>query len=292
MKKLQLLVIAAHPADTFDHCGGTLLHHARRGDEVTVVSLTHGLRIHDIVVSEKYRFQNEKPDKDEIDKILKERTRVKNAEVIKACGILGVTDVRFLKHDDGILLVTEDKIRDVANVIRDVRPDITITHYPLTETFGCESSHGNVGKIVLHASGFAGQVDFLDPKPAHRGAQIFFMQPPEGTAPRSNVLSGYTPGYCDYWVNITDVVEEKVKALNMMKSQQYGGDYAKKTVECSNGVQGRIITESYAEGFIRFLPEYGKYLNVCQDRLDRQNEEEGLTRKRGTRIIAPYVNID
>lgn len=291
MRQLSILLVAAHPADTFDHCGGTLLHHARRGDKITVVSVTHGLRIHDIVVSEKFRFQKEKPDKNEIEKIIAERTQSKNAEVINACKILGVTDVRFLNYEDGILLVTEDKIRDVAKVIRDVRPDILITHYPLTELFGCESAHGNVGKIVLHASQFAGEVDFDDPNPSHRSAQTFFMAPEEGTRPSSNVLSGYTPGYCDYYVNITDVVEEKVRALDNMRSQQYDGNYARRTVEVCDGVQGQVISEAYAEGFIRFLPEYGDYLNVCEGRLDKQDEDEILTRKRVSNFIAPYIKL-
>ena len=94
MRQLSILLVAAHPADTFDHCGGTLLHHARRGDKVTAVSVTHGLRIHDIVVSEQYRFKKEKPDKDEVNKIITERTASKNAEVINACKILaGVSDL-------------------------------------------------------------------------------------------------------------------------------------------------------------------------------------------------------
>ncbi|NJD01097.1 MAG: hypothetical protein FIA99_00505 [Ruminiclostridium sp.] len=291
MRQLNILLVAAHPADTFDHCGGTLLHHARRGDKITAVSVTHGLRVHDIIVSEQFRFQKEKPDKNEIDKIISERKIAKNAEVIKACELLGVNDVRFLNYEDGILLVTEDKIQDVAKVIRDVKPDVILTHYPLTELFGCGSAHGNVGKIVLHASHFAGMVDFDDPNPSHRCAQIFFMAPEEGTRPSSNVLSGYAPGYCDYYVNITDVVEEKVKALDMMRSQQYGGDYARRTVEVCDGVQGGVITEAYAEGFIRYLPEYGEYLNVCEGRLDKQDEDEILTRKRVSRFIAPYVNL-
>ena len=56
-KQLQILVIMAHPADTFDHCGGTLLHHIRKGDKVTVVSVLQGVRIHDAVVSDQLRYQ-------------------------------------------------------------------------------------------------------------------------------------------------------------------------------------------------------------------------------------------
>ena len=76
-----------------------------------------------------------------------------------------------------------------------------------------------------------------------------------------------------------------------MRSQQYGGDYARKSTETWNGIQGTVISESYAEGFISFLPEYGDYLTVCSSRLERQNEEEIVTRNRVSQIIAPYIKL-
>ena len=30
-EKLRILVIGGHPADVFDHCGGTLAHHVKTG---------------------------------------------------------------------------------------------------------------------------------------------------------------------------------------------------------------------------------------------------------------------
>ncbi|MBI2501895.1 MAG: PIG-L family deacetylase [Candidatus Latescibacteria bacterium] len=39
---LRLLSIGAHPADVFDQSGGTMAHHASRGDYVGCVVLTHG----------------------------------------------------------------------------------------------------------------------------------------------------------------------------------------------------------------------------------------------------------
>jgi len=242
-------------------------------------------------VSEEFRFQNGESIKENMEQIIKERTLEKNAEVIEACKLFGVSDVRFLNYDDGILLVTEDKVRDVAKVIREVKPDIIITHYPLTDLFGCESSHGNVGKIVPHASGYAGTVDFDDKNTSHRTAQIFFMTPTDATGMKMNVLGGLAPSYCDFYVRITDVIEEKVKALDKMRSQQYGGNYARKTTETWNGVQGTVITEAYAEGFIRFYPEYDDYLSVGKYRLERQNEEDIKTRKRFSQMITPDIKL-
>ncbi|NJD04397.1 MAG: PIG-L family deacetylase, partial [Ruminiclostridium sp.] len=252
MDSLKILVVGGHPADVFDHCGGTLAHHVRRGDQITTLALTHGLRVHDIVVSEEMRFQKEKPDPERLEAIIQERTKVKYGEVIEACGILGIQDVRFLHYDDSTLLVTSELIGAVARIIRSVKPDIVVTHYPL-ENAGVESHHGNTGKIVLHAIQYAGAVDFQDSNHSHRVPQVFFMSPLEATF-KPTSLSGSTNVFCDYYVDITDIVEQKVKALDAMKSQQYEGDFSRKSVEIGSGKDGHFMTVSYAEGFVRYYP--------------------------------------
>ena len=45
-RPIQILLVAAHPADSFDQAGGTLAHHVARGDKVTVVIATTGVRSH------------------------------------------------------------------------------------------------------------------------------------------------------------------------------------------------------------------------------------------------------
>lgn len=39
---MKVMTIYAHPADTITNCGGTLALHAKRGDEVVALILTHG----------------------------------------------------------------------------------------------------------------------------------------------------------------------------------------------------------------------------------------------------------
>ena len=104
---------------------------------------------------------------------MQKQAKVKHAEAVEAAGILGITDVRFLNHDDSVLLVTDELVQAVARVIRDVRPHIVITHYPLEEG-GVASHHGNTGKITLYAIQAAGNVWSGDPNPGYRVAQVFF----------------------------------------------------------------------------------------------------------------------
>ena len=43
-RNIRLLLVATHPADSFDQAGGTLAHHVTRGDSVTAVIATTGVR--------------------------------------------------------------------------------------------------------------------------------------------------------------------------------------------------------------------------------------------------------
>lgn len=289
MDKLSFLVIGGHPADVFDRCGGTMAHHLRRGDRVTTLALTSGLRIHDVVISEQLRLQNTTLNPQQLAELMDERQQVKYAEVIKACGVLGISDVRFLSYDDKVLLVTSELVENVAKVIRDVKPDVIITHYPM-ENGGMESHHGNTGKIVLHALQYAGNVDVNDPNPGHRVAQVFFMMTEEASFVATPLSAKSVPFY-DYYVDISDVVDLKVRALDCMRSQEYAGNSAKRQVESIDGKDGHCMTVPYAEAFLRYYPEIGDYLMVSKERLERANEPEAEMHKRSDVFIAPFVDL-
>ncbi len=289
MDKLNILVVGGHPADVFDRCGGTMAHHIRRGDAVTALALTTGIRVHDVVVAEQLRLHKQEIDKQQLTNLLQERQKGKYAEVIKACDILGITDVRFLSYDDKMLLVTGKLVEDVARVIRSVRPHIIITHYPF-ENGGIAAHHGTTGKIVMHAAQYAGAVDIDDPNPGYRAAQIFFMMCEEASFVRSPLAAKSVPFY-DYYVDISDVVELKVKALDTMRSQQYGGNSARRQVEAIDGKDGHCMGVPYAEAFLRYYPEIGDCLPVSNELLERANEPEANHIKRSAVFIAPFVDL-
>jgi LmbE family N-acetylglucosaminyl deacetylase len=151
MRNLTILIVGGHPADAFDNAGGTLCHHVRRGDRVTALVLTHGARVHDVVVSEELRQRERMPEPEELAALMQERMKVKYREVIEACEIMGITDVRFLNYEDAVLMLREDLIQDIARVIREVRPDVVITHYPL-DNGGVAEHHAITGQLTLTAS--------------------------------------------------------------------------------------------------------------------------------------------
>ncbi|HBN83466.1 MAG TPA: hypothetical protein DDZ89_06435 [Clostridiales bacterium] len=287
-KKLQIMVIMAHPADTFDHCGGTLMHHVRKGDHVTVVSVLQGVRVHDAVVSDQLRYTGGGQKPEEAKAIRDDRSSIKYKEVSNACKILGIEDVRFLGVEDKINLVNEPNIIAIAKLIREVKPDILITHYPkINMGIG---QHPQIGTMVVHAMGFAGSIDFDDPNPAHKTAQLFFAFPDNYNF-KATALDADTTCHCDVFVDVSDVVEEITRARNCMSSQQYSGNYARKSVETSFGVNGNRMRTGYAEPFIRYKPELLYYLPL-PERFERwANEKEKDQLERRAYMVAPYVDL-
>lgn len=286
-EKLTILVVGGHPADVFDHCGGTLAHHIQQGDNVVCLALTQGLRIHDVVISEKYRTGIPEEEKEEFERIAAERAAAKEQETRDACAVFGIKDVRFLSYDEEVMLETVPMIKAVAAVIRDVKPNIIITHYPYEEG-GVGNHHATTGKIVNHAMELATTTDYENNIPAWRTAQMFYMIASFQTQ-CENLLGTMHMPFIPFYVDISDVIELKVKALECMVSQQYGGLYARKRTETNEGAYGHMMRTAYAEAFVPVHPDLYHTLPISQQRLDWANEMEIETRNRGGKMIVPYL---
>lgn len=115
MAGLVVLAIGAHP-DPFDmvyQCGGTLAKHARAGDRVVAVSAA---------------LENER-----------EATEVGNT--------LGV-ETRFLDLHEGSIDDDPATVHKIVELIREVRPDVLITHQPTDYN----PDHRNLSSAVLAAA--------------------------------------------------------------------------------------------------------------------------------------------
>ncbi|MSU51826.1 MAG: hypothetical protein EXS41_00275 [Opitutaceae bacterium] len=251
--KLRLLIVGAHPADIFDQSGGTMAHHAARGDWVGCVVLTHGARVHDKVLGVEMFNRAVIPEAGELRRMMAARADVKAQEVVKACALIGVKDVFFFGADDAVLLPNEENVRQLARMFRQTKPDIIITHFP-KEAGGVGSSHAAAGEIVMLAIALAVGVDPGDRNPPHRVAQVFYFGLGAGGV-RAGVW-GSEGGYTnDVFIDITDVAHLKVACLDALKSQGYDGAYARKRIEVSDGAFGVPARVSYAEAFISLRSE-------------------------------------
>jgi len=285
---LRILCVGGHPADTFDCAGGTLAHHVAQGDAVTVVALTQGTRIHDVVISERLRFAVSVPEPEALQALMAERAKVKEDEVVRACAFLGITDVRFFGYDDEVRTVREELIVRMARLLREVRPDVVVTHDPHElGVYGVH--HAATSQLVLEGISAAGSVGVGDPNQPHRVAQVYFtvtaLQYP------LNVLSSRSGWFPDLLVDITDVVEQKVRALDALRSQQYGGDYARKRTEINDGAMGVIAGTAYAEGFITYLPELAHTFPVSAGRLRLARLSEADWHASADRMLASKVDL-
>lgn len=276
---LRMLSIGAHPADIFDQSGGTMAHHVQRGDVVGCVVLTHGARVHDAVISDAMFHRQEVPDAEALQTLMDQRSDVKAEETRRACALLGVDDVTFFGADDAVLLVTEEAVRRLARLLREKRPDLVLTHFP-REGDGLLNPHAVAGQIVLGAIQLAASVDPGDRNPPHKVTQLFFFGTGAAALPR-NVWSAAGGYYNDVFIDITDVIEQKLAALDCMVSQGYGGAYARKRIETSDGAFGNAAGVAYAEGFIALHAETHYYLPVTDYALQaaRASDHELITKQ-------------
>lgn len=285
MRKLKILMICAHPGDAFDDSGGTLCHHIERGDKVTVVIITHGARSHAALFTDEKRKPKGKRDERLASATVGEIEKVKAKEIIEAGSELGITDIRFMHEEDDILLVKEDLILRVAQLIREEKPDILITHHPLQEG-GLLTTHPIVGQIALLGYEAAGARWTRDETiPPHQVSQVFFIGMIGGKPWSTSHI--YHPEWCIY-VDVTDVVARKVKALDHMVSQRYDGLYARKRAEACDGFRGTRVDVPYAETFIPMIPEVYKYLPIEESTLE-MNKGWTARIKRMSKLLAHSV---
>ncbi len=263
-KKLRILSIGAHPADVFDQCAGTMAHHAKRGDYIACLSLTHGARVHDKVISNEMQHASSIPESSELLRLIAERTDVKAEEIRAAGKILGFEDIFYLGIDDAILMVTQETVRLVTRLIRQIKPDVILTHFP-REGDGLTNPHAVCGQIVMHAVQFANSVDPGDRNPPHRIAQMFFFGEGAASLPHS-VFDANRGCYNEVFIDITDVIDKKLAAMDCLVSQGYAGKYARKRLEVSDGAFGGGY--AYGEAFIKLRAENHYYLPVPEMMLE------------------------
>ncbi len=280
-RRIQILVVGAHPADTFDQAGGTLAHHAAQGDKITVATLTTGARSHHFkLVDEKKRRQ----ERFDVEQVMARAVEEKLEETRRACRVLGFDDVRTLGFEDDEILLTKDMVEKIADLIRDVRPDLLITHHPF-EMAGLKM-HGTTGQAVIYAFQQAMGTG-RGTKKSHSVTSIYFMNPMGYVG--HNTL-GYAGGSSvSIYVDITDVVDKKVKAMDAISTQHYGGAYSRKCQEIGDGFWGNFGQVAYAEPFQALFPRVAYTLPISDAEIHRSTETTDTYLARRSEIVAALM---
>jgi N-acetylglucosamine malate deacetylase 1 len=110
-KKLNIVVVGAHPDDPESGCGGTIAVHTNLGHEVTILYLTRG----EAGIEGKTH---------------PEAAAIRTAEAEKACAILGARPV-FAGQIDGDTEVNRARYRDFQKILESAHPDLVLTHWPI-----------------------------------------------------------------------------------------------------------------------------------------------------------------
>ncbi len=191
----RVLVVMAHPDDPEFFCGGTVARMTAEGRQVYYCLLTRG---------------DKGADEPGVDPAALSEKR--EAEQRAAAAELGVVDVQFLGYRDGELHVGQGLRRDVARIVRQVRPYTLITSDPSNfySTFVNHADHRVAGQVALDAVW-----------PGARSALYYpELYEQEGLEPHK-VLEVYIAGpvHPDTTIDITDYFDLKIKALIKHESQ-------------------------------------------------------------------------
>ena len=191
----QILVINAHPDDVDFSAAGSIARWTDAGVKVSYCVVTDG---------DAGGFDPAVP-REEIGPM-------RRAEQTAAAGCVGVSDVRFLGYPDGRVEATLGLRRDLARVIRQVRPERVICPSPernYTRMPVSHPDHRAVGSAALDAV-------YPDARNPFAFPELLAGEGLEAWTVREVWVSGLEP---NHYVDVTDTFDRKVAALRAHVSQ-------------------------------------------------------------------------
>jgi LmbE family N-acetylglucosaminyl deacetylase len=226
----RILVVSAHPDDVDFGAAGSVAAWTQQGIEVTYCMVSDGeAGGSDLSISRT------------------EMAAIRRSEQTAAAECVGVTDLRFLGHPDGRIEPSLDLRRDISRVIREVRPQRVVCQSPernFRSVYASHPDHLAAGEAALCAVYPDARNPFAHPELLDAGLEPW-------TVPEVWMMTGMTP---DVHVDITDVIDRKIKALLCHASQIDNPDAMDNLLrQWGAGVAARmgLPDGSYAEGFQR-----------------------------------------
>ncbi|WP_424467050.1 PIG-L deacetylase family protein [Pseudoclavibacter helvolus] len=232
MGKRRMLVVGAHSADFVWRAAGVIAKHTQAGGEARVVALSYGER------GESGELWKEPG------QTVENVKRHRHEEARQAAEHVGASFEGF-DLGDYPLEITDDAINRLAELMRDYKPHVVLTH-PDKDPFNPDHPVANiaVSKARLLTAGAVVEAGFRTAPPSE--FLVFEPHQPE--------LCGFVPSV---FVDITDVFETKKTAMACMKAQSYLQQYYAERAE-HRGNHARKVTGNkdirQAEAFMRLVP--------------------------------------
>ncbi len=220
-----MLVVTAHPDDVDFGAAGTVAAFTAAGLEVTYCIATSG----EAGGSDRTMTRAE-------------MAALRQDEQRAAAAVVGVSDVRFLGHPDGMVVANRELRRDISRVIRQVRPERVLAQSPernLEFVFASHPDHLATGEAALDAVYPDARNPFAHPE----------LLNDEGLEPWSVPelwIMGPGAAHAGVAVDTTDTLERKVAALLSHKSQLPDPDAVAQRVQ--EWARGNAEAAGLAEG--------------------------------------------
>lgn len=155
---MMVLAIGAHAGDMDLTCGAVLAQHVLNHDEVALVHLTPGEKGHPSMPVAEYAAQ-------------------KREEAQAFARDIGA-QVRFLDYRDAELAVNGRVVDEVADIIRELRPSIVVTHWK----HSIHPDHANAHQITEQALFYASLKTYERTLPSHFVPHVYYTDNWEDSA--------------------------------------------------------------------------------------------------------------
>ncbi|MGA2956560.1 MAG: PIG-L deacetylase family protein [Thermodesulfobacteriota bacterium] len=231
-----VLVVGAHPDDNDFGAGATVAKAARQEAKVIYLIATTGQRGSSDQAMTPERLSG-----------------IRKKEQEEAAKFLGVREVHFLDYVDGELIPDIRLKEQVVIYIRRYTPDIVSTMDPsffYFKDFGFvnHSDHRAIGEATLDAC-----------YPLARDLLSFPEHVKTGLQPhkvKELLLHSFVPENANFYMDVTDTFDTKIKALSLHQSQVPDIRQLAKRMRDRAEAAGKLAGCKYAEAFVRLhLPE-------------------------------------
>jgi len=177
-ERAHLAVFGAHVGDSELAAGAIVAKYSRAGHRATIVHMTMGERGHPSLSGSEYAEQ-------------------KRREALESARVLGA-DVRFMGYRDGELPVSEEAKLQVCDLVRELKPNVVLTHWEGSY----HKDHKAASLNVQDGLFYAGLRPFERRLPAH-GASLYFFENWEDPL-------GFE---LDIYVDVSEVFETYLEAM-------------------------------------------------------------------------------
>jgi 4-oxalomesaconate hydratase len=228
----KILVVGAHSADFVWRAAGTIATITAQGGSASVIALSYGERGES---GELWKAPNQ---------TVENVKRIRHEEATAAAEAVGA-EFRCLDLGDYPLNMTDAAIEQLVNILQDVKPNIMLTHNPVDpfnpdHPVACQMAQK--ARLLSSGAGVASAFSRITPP------DLYFFEP-------------HQPELCDFkpntFVDITSVMDMKIKAMDAMKAQSYLHTYYSELASRRANHARRISGNSnvkFAEAHFRTLP--------------------------------------